>query len=249
MKKFLDKTKKSLTVGIGKIDEKVSDKKHEESPEFTKAMDHLHIFEESMKGFQKSVSSLREAVMSFGGVLITAGDSYAAAIKDGEDGRQNAVGAQKVSNEIKVYYNNANNYYIPNFITSKLNDTMNQIKAIKQLIEKRKKNQILLNKEQSDLKAAREKNQNVEKHEESTKARKKKFKKYNKQVLEEVDKLYSARASIYQELYSALVFYQSELMSLTLKEINQNVPQFSLESNKSKYQSVTVKPPEGTVPK
>ncbi|KAH0788040.1 hypothetical protein GPJ56_008022 [Histomonas meleagridis] len=245
MKKFLNKTKKSITVGIGKIDEKVgSDKKREESPEFTQAIANLNEFEEAIKGFKKSINSLRDAALAFGEVIINAGNSFNNALKDGDEGKQVAQNAKNLSEQLKVYYNNAHNYFIPTFVTSKLNDINNQIKQIKLLIDKRKKNQILLKQEESNLKSAREKNQNVEKHEESTKARKKKFKKYNKLVLEEVEKVYSSRFSTYQELYSSIIFYQSELMNLTLQGINSNVPQLSFESNRDKYQSVTSAVPE-----
>ena len=246
MKKFLDKTKKSITVGVAKFDEKINDKKVDECPEFEEKMQQFKEYEEAIKGFQKSASTLTQSVKNFGETLIVSSESFNKAVKDGDKCKAVAQNAKSMADTLGIYYNNASTYYIPTFVIAPINEQLEKIKEIKTFIDKRKKNQILLKQEQDKLKTAREKNQNVSKHEESTEARLQKFNKRHAQVMEEVTKLYSTRLETYQRIFSSLIFYQSELMNLTLTNINTSVPQCSFESNKGAFQSVTVQVPHAS---
>lgn len=246
MKKFLDKTKKSITVGVARLDEKISDKKVDDGPEFDEKMQQFKEYEEAIKGFQKAAATLTQSVRNFGDTLIVSSESFNKAVKENDSIKPLSQNAQSMADTIKIYYNNASAYYIPTYVIAPINEQLDKIREIKKLIDKRKDNQILLKQEQDKLKTAREKNQNVQKHEESTEQRLQKFNSLHNQVLTEIANLYSSRLETYQTIFSSLVFYQSELMSLTLSNISASVPQCAMENNKAKFQSVTVQVPQSS---
>ncbi|OHT08241.1 hypothetical protein TRFO_23225 [Tritrichomonas foetus] len=246
MKKLWEKTKKSVTVGVAKMDEKFSHKSIDDDPEFVLHEGKLSEVDKAFSTVNQSINELNSIIKRNGIVLATLGDALLSSIPEENSKRNFAVASQLLGKNVKTLTENAFNYYIPTHVLQPLTKAIDQVRNLKRIKEKCKKNRILLTQEEKKLKEARAKDHEISKHEENVQKRQDKYTKYHGEFIAGVAEIYENRSTICVEVYTAAIYYLGDIFRLIQKEIGLTHPECSVDELYDKYPSCKETPPSTT---
>lgn len=243
MQKLWHKTKKSFTVGVNKMDEKISKKTVNEPPEYVKAHDKLKFNEDAINNLLKSINSTSNTFKKMGSdVKETTCVLEKTFEKNGVCENENAVKSKNVADELAIVTTRLSDNYIPTQILAPLTLLNDKVKAAKVLKEKRRKNRILLQQEEAKLKDARSKDKDVDHYEEKFNTRKAKYDKYDADFIAAVKDLNKERKVIFVKVYNAYQYYLMELCQITEKKFHETLGTFPFDDCKNEFPSLNDDP-------
>ncbi|OHT00551.1 hypothetical protein TRFO_07868 [Tritrichomonas foetus] len=247
MKKFLSKTKKSVTLGYAKAKDGISSdkkKKENEDPDYVLHYEHLHMLQDQCALLTKSFNSIGVQSFNTANAAVAASATFAEIIQvDAEPYHTHALKSKDGFDRLKLVTENLRSHYIPQNEINLIKLCQEQIVQLKVIKNKRKKNRVLLLQEESHLAAAREKNKDVDLHEEKTRIRREKYERYHNDFINGVSRLYENRMNYFGKAYQIYQFYMLELIALQQQYIVQPLNDFPLQKMRAETTSLTVAPP------
>lgn len=242
-----ERTKKSVTLSVAKAKDGMSSskkKKENEDPAYVVQYDHLH-------ELQDQCAMLIKVLTNFGNQYYNVARSTAEVSQifseiipiDSEPYHTHTVRSKDGNDHMKIYSEYLKNHYIPQNEINLIKLCQEQIAQLKVIKNKRKENRILLKQEESHLATAREKNKDVQIHEEKTRNQREQYERYHNDFLNGVSRLYENRMNYFGKAYQIYQFYMLELIELQRAHLITNMEDFPFEQIRQEVPSITETPP------
>lgn len=242
-----ERTKKSVTLGVAKAKDGMSSskkKKENEDPAYIVQYEHLHELQDQCSMLIKVLTNLGNQYCNAARSTAEVSQIFSEIIPiDTEPYHTHTFRSKDGSDHIKVYAEYLKNHYIPQNEINLIKLCQEQIAQLKIIKDKRKENRILLKQEESHLATAREKNKDVQIHEERTRNQREQYERYHNDFLNGVSRLYENRMNYFGKAYQIYQFYMLELIELQKAHLVTALGDFPFDQIRNEIPSLTQEPP------
>lgn len=243
-----ERTKKSVTLGVAKAKDGMSSskkKKENEDPAYVVQYDHLHELQDQCSMLIKVLTGLGAQFYNTARSAAEVSQAFSEVIPiDSEPYHTHTLRSKDGNDHMKIYAEYLKNHYIPQNEINLIKLCQEQIAQLKVIKNKRKEHRVLLKQEESHLATAREKNKDVQIHEERTRNQREQYERYHNDFLNGVSRLYENRMNYFGKAYQVYQFYMLELIELQKVHLVSTLGDFPFERVRQEVPSLTQEPPK-----
>ena len=220
MKRFWEKTKNNFTLGVGTAMDVTGAKKLPEDPEITRRAEKLSFYKKHVKDMQKSITELSASITNLGDSQNETSD-YFSKIFENENGtfQSNSLRFAAVSESVKAICGAESTQIIST--NEQISEILTEIQELKTILEKRKKNLILIDSIDTKIQKLEEKNQPISEDLRLNKEKRTtKFNSYHSSFIARFDALETK----VQNTYSTILTQTKQSYSTSITQMNNGIP-------------------------
>ena len=203
MQKLWEKTKESVTYGVGAAMDFTGAKKLQEDPEFTKRWEKLEFIETHAKNLQKALLGFSVSLTNLGDAQVETATQYSKAFEK-ESGALSdySKSLQSASEKCRTITQTAKSK-MPEEVIKPLDDLLKEVARLKHEADKRKKNLILLEAQEPKYQKAQAKGKVKPELEKTVIEKRGKYQKHHSAFLQGVDALDARKSEIFKNVMVA----------------------------------------------
>ena len=244
MQKFWEKTKNSVALGLNSIQEATGSSAIQEDASFLELYNQIKESEQKLLDVQTSIKGYSKYVSKMASSQYILSGQIANLFKPDDQIGQISSSAHQAQEQIFTNSRNLSQNYIPTHLLEKINILQNELDPILQVVNKRKRNHVLLNEAYKDLDKAKAKGKikDIGEYQEKAAKRQKKFSLLDEQFTTLAKAYLSKLPSAYEDIFNAFQFYVTEFFVEGEKQLT-SIPSYDFDSQKGKYPSLNELPP------
>lgn len=220
MKRFWEKTKNNFTLAIGDAMDATGAKKLPEDPEITRRIQKLSFYKKQVKDMQKSITGFSASISNLGDSQNETSE-YFSKIFENENGtfQSNSLRFAAVSESLKAICGSESTRIMST--NEQITEILAEIEELKVILEKRKKNMILVDSIDTKVQKLEEKNQQIpEELRLNKEKRTTKFNNYHSSFITRFDALETK----IQDTYSTILTETKRSYSTSFAQMNNGIP-------------------------
>lgn len=250
MDKFVKKVSKQFQVAVNSTKEVFGKSQIVEDEEYTKLSKDLVDYKAGLKTLISHITEFSDSMYEFSHSLTVASGAFKDFVSESSSCHRNASNGAKVSSSIERNATNFRDTYLEAQVLNPIRKKLEEIKEVRTLEEKRKKNHVLLYNAVKNLESSEKKDdsKSIEEYTQAVKHRREKFELYNSQFRHGARSLLDGKATCIETYYNTFQYYVNGYFNSANEMISSELTDFPTTSVAETNPSIT-KVPESEQPK
>lgn len=230
MQKLWEKTKKGVTLGLNTAMTFTGIKEEDEVPEFLERKNQLETMQSNAKALVQLFEGLGTCTQKLASTTKVCADVLSESFTEADSPYyENATTTKSVAESCQQNADTLAQAKFPTYCIGPLNDLLQQIEQLKKIMDKRRKNRVLM--------------QSQKKNPEQAAVREAKYNRYHTAFINGVDTLESKRAAVFGGVFNAYQYYMQDLIRSTKSQITASMEAFPYQAVQAPIPAITAAPP------